>query len=93
MTVKKNILIPRFDQQHGIARIICQHRKYARLTQAELADLAGVGKTVVYDIEHDKKTVRFDTLLKVLAALNISLEFKSPLIKLLDQGENEKREN
>jgi HTH-type transcriptional regulator/antitoxin HipB len=58
---------------------ICAHRKAAGLTQMELAKLAGVGKTVVFDIEKGKTTVRLATLLRVLEALNLRLEWHSPL--------------
>lgn len=51
------------------------------LTQAQLANLAGVGKTVVFDIEHGKQSVRFDTLSKILEVLNISISFQSPLLE------------
>lgn len=46
---------------------------------AELAKLAGVGKTVVYDVEHGKETVQYDTLLKICRVLNISISFHGPL--------------
>lgn len=55
------------------------HRKAAGLTQKELADLAGVGKTVVFDIEAGKQTVRLATLLRVLHVLNIEVRLISPL--------------
>lgn len=55
------------------------HRKKAGLTQLELANLAGVGKTTVFDIEKNKETVRWNNLLAVLRVLNIKVEFKSPL--------------
>ena len=42
-----------------------QHRKQAGLTQLELADLANVGKTVVYDLEKEKVTIRVETMLKI----------------------------
>lgn len=64
-----------------ISQIVKFHRKKSGLTQKELADLAGVGKTVIFDIEKGKDTVQFSTLQKVLSVLNISIEFKSPLIK------------
>lgn len=60
--------------------IIRRHRRLSGLTQAELARLAGVGKTVMYDIEHGKETVQFDTIKRVLAALNIKLVLQSPVL-------------
>ena len=44
--------------------------------------VAGIGKTAVYDIEHGKPTVQFNTLFKVLAALNIKLALDSPIMDL-----------
>jgi len=38
-----------------------------------------VGKTLIFDIEHDKATVRLDGVLRVLATLNIRLDWSSPL--------------
>jgi HTH-type transcriptional regulator/antitoxin HipB len=55
------------------------HRRRADLTQAELAALARVGKTVIFDIERGKRTVRLETLLRVLDVLNMRLEWQSPL--------------
>ena len=60
--------------------IVRHHRRLSGLTQLELARLAGVGKTVIFDIEHGKKTVQIDTLRKVLAALNIRMVFQSPVL-------------
>ncbi len=57
---------------------IRDHRKAAGLSQAELARLAGVGKTAVFDIEKGKATVRLATLLRVLDTLNLHLELRSP---------------
>ena len=62
-----------------IATAVRYCRKQARLSQKELAEFAGVGKTVVFDIEKGKPTVKLDTLLKVLAVLNIQLMLKTPL--------------
>ena len=56
------------------------HRKRAGLSQKDLADLAGVGKTVIFDIEKGKETVKLLTLMKVLDTLNIRMEFNSPLM-------------
>ena len=58
-----------------------EHRKQAGLTQLELANLAGVGKTTVFDIEKDKDTVRWNNILAVLKVLNIEVKFISPIHK------------
>ena len=56
------------------------HRKAAKLTQLQLAELAGVGKTVVFDIEKGKETVKLLTLRKILKVLNIKMQLTSPLL-------------
>jgi HTH-type transcriptional regulator / antitoxin HipB len=61
--------------------IVRNHRRLSGLNQAELAKLAGVGKTVVFDIEHGKESIQLDTLKKVLAALNIKLILQSPILE------------
>ena len=71
-----------------IGKIIIFHRKKSKLTQKQLADLAGVGKTVVFDIEKGKETVQLNSLLKVLSVLNIKFEMKSSLMYLMET-ENE----
>jgi y4mF family transcriptional regulator len=63
-----------------IATVIRMHRKAANLTQAQLAELAGVGKTVVFDIEKGKETVKLLTLKKILKVLNIEIQLSSPLL-------------
>jgi y4mF family transcriptional regulator len=65
----------------SLAKIVRYHRKKSRLTLLQLATLAGVGKTVVFDIEQGKKTIQLDSLLKIFKVLNISLQFESPLMK------------
>ncbi len=72
-----------------IGKIVFEHRKKAGLTQKQLADIAGVGKTVIYDIEKGKETVRLNTLLKIMSALNIKIKFDSPLLNNLET-KNEK---
>lgn len=67
-----------------IGKTIIFHRKKSKLTQRQLADLAGVGKTVVFDIEKGKETIQLNSLLKVLSVLNIKLEMKSTLMHLLE---------
>ena len=72
-----------------IGKIVRFHRQKSGLTQLELANLAGVGKTVIFDIEKEKKTIKLNTLLKVLNVLNIRLTIEGPLMKSYRE-ENEK---
>ncbi|MFW8601075.1 helix-turn-helix transcriptional regulator [Desulfobacterota bacterium M19] len=65
--------------QNRLSDIILFHRKQSGLTQIELAELAGVGKNLVYELENGKQSVRLENLLKVLQVLNIELDFQSPL--------------
>lgn len=64
-----------------IGQIVRYHRKKGGLSQLELARIAGVGKTAVFDIEHGKKTMQLNTLMHVLKVLNISLRLDSPLME------------
>ncbi len=70
---------------HKIDQIVLYHRKQSGLSRNQLAELAGVGKTVIYDIENGKETIRYSTLQKVLEALNIRIIFDSPLMEVLNE--------
>ncbi len=68
-----------------LAAAIRFHRKRAGLSQVELARLAGVGKTAVFDLEKGKETVQLNTLRKILVALNIRMKIESPLMEEFDR--------
>jgi HTH-type transcriptional regulator/antitoxin HipB len=76
---------PEQEQAVKIGAMIRFHRKKARLTQADLAKFAEVGKTVVFDVEKGKATVRLSTLLSILKALNIRLQFTGPIMHLFKE--------
>lgn len=69
-----------------IALIVRFHRKQAELTQEELATLAGIGKTCLFDIENGKSSIRFSNLLKVFNALNIRLSLESPMMEHFNEN-------
>jgi y4mF family transcriptional regulator len=73
-----------------LADVIRMHRKAAKLSRDKLAEMSGVGKTVIYDIEKGKDTIRLNTLRKVLSVLNIKIELTSPLMDNLRSMGNEK---
>jgi len=78
------------EQTQELAQIIRIHRKAAKLSRVQLAELSGVGKTVIYDIEKGKESIQLDTLRKILKVLNIRIVLKSPLMDNLQNSENEK---
>lgn len=69
-----------------IAKIVYYYRKQSGLSQQELARLAGVGKTVIFDIEKGKETVQLNTLMKVLDVLNIQILFKTPFTQTTENN-------
>jgi len=73
---------------YGIKEIVQYHRKQAKLTRIDLADLAGVGKTVIYDIEKGKETIKWSTITAVLVPLNIKINFESPLMENYEKSIN-----
>jgi len=77
-------------QSKTLAEIIRMHRKAARLSRVQLAEMAGIGKTVIYDIEKGKESIRLNTLRKVLKVLNIKIELTSPFMDSLMKPGNEK---
>ena len=68
-----------------VGRLVRFHRKKAGLTQIQLADLAGIGKSTVYDIEKGKSTVQIDNLFAVLTVMNIDVHFSGPLIAVFEK--------
>ncbi len=61
-----------------VAKAVRGAREARGLTQKELADLAGIGKTALFDLEHGNPGVRLSTLLSVLRVLDLHLEMADP---------------
>jgi len=70
-----------------LAIVIKKHRKAAGLSQLQLAEMAGIGKTVVFDIEKGKETIQLDTLRKIMTVLNIKVQLTSPFMNQINQHE------
>ncbi len=73
-----------------LSHVVKMHRKAAKLSRASLAEMAGVGKTVIYDIENGKESIQLNTLRKILKVLNVRIELISPLMDNLHNIDNEK---
>lgn len=61
----------------ALAATVRQRRKALKLTQAELAELAGCGPDFLYDVERGKPTLRLDKLLQVLHTLGLTLKLET----------------
>jgi ribosome-binding protein aMBF1 (putative translation factor) len=72
-----------------LSRIINYHRKTAGLSRLKLAELATVGKTVIFDLENGKETIQLDTLRKILRVLNIKVKMESAI---MDEAINQEYE-
>jgi y4mF family transcriptional regulator len=70
-----------------IAKIVRYCRKQSGLSQQALATLAGVGKTVIFDIEKGKESVQLNTLLKVFDVLNIQIKLETPFGQTRDKDQ------
>ena len=72
--------------RNDLHKVVLYHRKQAKLSREQLAELAGVGKTVIYDLEKGKQTVKWNTILAVLQALNIKIDLQSPLMEAYEKS-------
>ena len=71
-----------------LSSIIRKHRKAAGLSQLQLAEMAGVGKTVVFDVEKGKETIQLNTLRQILKVLNIKVQLDSPYMNQILYNES-----
>lgn len=78
-----------FMTANEIAKSVHYCRKQSGLSQLELAKLAGVGKTTIFDIEKGKETVQLNTLLKVLDVLNIQMILETPFMQIMQAKDND----
>ncbi|HMQ00088.1 MAG TPA: helix-turn-helix domain-containing protein [Cyclobacteriaceae bacterium] len=71
--------------QPDLGKIVRLHRRKSGLSQLELAQMVGVGKTVIYDLEKGKDTIQLNTLLKILNGLNIKVRLEGPYVFKTDE--------
>lgn len=67
------VKIIQINKPEELASILLQQRKKSKLSRNQLAVIAGVGRTAIFDIEHGKTTYQLDTLIKILKVLNLKL--------------------
>lgn len=54
------------DRETSIPEFVRSRRRTNRLTQRQLAELAGVGPRAIWDLERGKRTIRMDVVDAVL---------------------------
>lgn len=64
--------------EKNLSVLIKSSRKKAGLSQIELAELAGVGKTLVFNLEKGMANAHFENILKVFRVLNIKISAEAP---------------
>ncbi|HHH31600.1 MAG TPA: transcriptional regulator [Polyangiaceae bacterium] len=61
------------DREQTVAEFVRARRRANDLTQGDLAELAGVGRRLISDIEQGKETLRMDGVNAVLAVFGMRL--------------------
>ncbi|MCL2827020.1 MAG: helix-turn-helix domain-containing protein [Eggerthellaceae bacterium] len=56
-----------------IGSFLKKTRKAIGLTQEDVASISGVGLSFIHDLEHGKKAIQFDSLMKVISRLDCEL--------------------
>ena len=69
----------------NLAVTIRQTRKLADLSQNDLAECAGVGKTLIFNLEKGHQNVSLENLIKIFDVLNIEFEIKPPQLEKIPQ--------
>ena len=64
----------------SLSSIVRFHRREAGLSQVGLADMAGVSRKVIQEIESGRDGVTWRNVLAVLKTLNIALKPEGPLV-------------
>jgi y4mF family transcriptional regulator len=67
----KDVISP--DRESSIAAFVRDRRRRDGLPQRQLAELAGVGARVIWDLERGKPTMRLDAVNRVLAVFGKEL--------------------
>ena len=68
------------DSIDNLASLIRFHRKKAELTQVELANMSGVSRKVIQELEGAREGISWRNLLAILQVLNIKLQPTGPLV-------------
>ena len=56
-----------------LGRVVREARKAQKLSQNDLAEMAGTGRRFIVDLEKGKETVQLGKVLRVLATLGVSV--------------------
>ena len=59
-----------------VAAIVQRERKRQGATQIELSQMANVGVRFLRDVEDGKPSVHFDKLMRILAVLGVTADFR-----------------
>ncbi|EHQ06489.1 helix-turn-helix domain protein [Leptonema illini DSM 21528] len=78
-------MINLLEKPELLGAFIAEHRRQAGLSRVELALRADVGKTILYDLEHGRTSVRLDLLMRILTVLGMQLHLSGPFVRGIDR--------
>ena len=63
----------RIKNAEDLGRVVKEARKAQKLSQNDLAGMAGTGRRFIVDLEKGKETAQFSKIMRVLATLGVSI--------------------
>ena len=61
------------DARRRLGANIAERRKAQHFTQRDFAQMVGINRTYLIDIEHGRRNIAFDNMMKISSGLGITL--------------------
>jgi HTH-type transcriptional regulator/antitoxin HipB len=74
-------------EAQALGNRIREAREAQGLRQDELAFAAGISRRLLQQVEHGKPTARYDSLLKILGVLGLTLEVTPRTLRRIEGGD------
>lgn len=71
------------DARLRLGRRIARLRMEQNMTQKNFAMMVGINRTYLIDVEHGKRNIAFDNMMKIAVGLDMTL---SELVRDIEQG-------
>lgn len=61
------------DARRKLGMKIAELRKSQRFTQRDFAEMVGINRTYLIDVEHGRRNIAFDNMMKISEGLGVTL--------------------